>query len=173
MRSGQGAELLNALSVGALSLGIFHFLLGIAQAGNYPAGVKLITEWFPPEKRSHAIDILGNNAGCNIRKPAVEVTWEDWNTVLGTNLRGSFFVAQAIARGMIQRGYGRIINIGSVTSVAGYSGLGPYSASRGEIKQLTMSLADDWESHGITVNCLAPVGFVLGRMRSCTRMQHG
>lgn len=105
------------------------------------------------------IDILVNNAGCNIRKPAAEVTWEDWNTVLDTNLRGSFFVAQAVARGMIQRRYGRIINIGSVTSVAGYAGLGPYGASRGGIKQLTMSLADDWGSHGITVNCLAPGWF--------------
>ena len=105
------------------------------------------------------IDILVNNAGCNIRKPAAEVTWEDWNTVLDTNLRGSFFVAQAVARGMIQRGHGRIINIGSVTSVAGYAGLGPYGASRGGIKQLTMSLADDWGSYGVTVNCLAPGWF--------------
>jgi NAD(P)-dependent dehydrogenase (short-subunit alcohol dehydrogenase family) len=105
------------------------------------------------------IDILVNNAGCNIRKPAAEVTWEDWNTVLDTNLRGSFFVAQTVARGMTQRSYGRIINIGSVTSVAGYAGLGPYGASRGGIKQLTMSLADDWGRHGVTVNCLAPGWF--------------
>lgn len=105
------------------------------------------------------IDILVNNAGCNIRKPAAEVSWDDWNTVLETNLRGSFFVAQAVARGMTQRGYGRIINIGSVTSVAGYAGLGPYGASRGGIRQLTMSLADDWGVHGITVNCLAPGWF--------------
>ncbi len=105
------------------------------------------------------IDILVNNAGCNVRKPAVDVSWDDWNLVLETNLRGPFFVAQAVARGMIERGYGRIINIGSVTSVAGYAGLGPYGASRGGIKQLTMSLADDWGRHGITVNCLAPGWF--------------
>jgi NAD(P)-dependent dehydrogenase (short-subunit alcohol dehydrogenase family) len=105
------------------------------------------------------IDILVNNAGCNIRKPALEVTWEDWNLILDTNLRGSFFVAQGVARGMISRGYGRIINIGSVTSVAGYAGLGPYGASRGGIRQLTMSLADDWGQHGVTVNCLAPGWF--------------
>jgi gluconate 5-dehydrogenase len=105
------------------------------------------------------IDILVNNAGMNIRKPAVDVTWEDWNRILDTNLRGSFFVAQAAARGMIERRYGRIINIGSVTSVAGYAGLGPYGASRGGIRQLTMSLADDWGPHGITVNCLAPGWF--------------
>jgi NAD(P)-dependent dehydrogenase (short-subunit alcohol dehydrogenase family) len=105
------------------------------------------------------IDILVNNAGCNVRKPALEVTWDDWNLILDTNLRGSFFVAQAVARRMIPRGYGRIINIGSVTSVAGYAGLGPYGASRGGIRQLTMSLADDWSKHGVTVNCLAPGWF--------------
>ncbi len=105
------------------------------------------------------IDILVNNAGCNVRKPALEVTWDDWNLVLDTNLRGTFFVAQAVARDMIPRKYGRIINIGSVTSVAGYAGLGPYGASRGGVKQLTMSLADDWGPHGITVNCLAPGWF--------------
>lgn len=105
------------------------------------------------------IHILVNNAGCNIRKPALDVTWEDWNTILDTNLRGSFFVAQAVARGMIAHGYGRIVNIGSVTSVAGYAGLAPYGASRGGVRQLTMSLADDWGRHGVTVNCLAPGWF--------------
>ena len=105
------------------------------------------------------LDILVNNAGCNVRKPALDVTWDDWNLILDTNLRGSFFVAQAVARFMVPRQYGRIINIGSVTSVAGYAGLGPYGASRGGIRQLTMSLADDWGKHGITVNCLAPGWF--------------
>jgi gluconate 5-dehydrogenase len=105
------------------------------------------------------IDILVNNAGMNIRKPAVDVTWDDWNAILDTNLRGSFFVAQAVAKRMIARRYGRIINIGSLTSVAGYAGLGPYGASRGGIRQLTMSLADDWGPFGITVNCLAPGWF--------------
>jgi gluconate 5-dehydrogenase len=105
------------------------------------------------------LDILVNNAGCNIRKPAIDVTWDDWNQILDTNLRGSFFVAQAVARRMIPRRYGRIINIGSVTSVAGYAGLAPYGASRGGIRQLTMSLADDWGKFGITVNCLAPGWF--------------
>jgi NAD(P)-dependent dehydrogenase (short-subunit alcohol dehydrogenase family) len=83
------------------------------------------------------VHILVNNAGCNVRKPALDV----------------------IARGMKDHGYGRIINIGSVTSVFGYAGLAPYGASRGGIRQLTMSLADDWGRHGITVNCLAPGWF--------------
>ena len=106
-----------------------------------------------------AISILVNNAGCNIRKPALDVSWDDWNTILETNLRGTFFVAQAVARKMIPRRYGRIINIGSVTSVFGYAGLAPYCASRGGVKQLTISLADDWGPFGITVNCLAPGWF--------------
>ncbi len=105
------------------------------------------------------IDILVNNAGCNVRKPALDVTWDDWNLILDTNLRGTFFVAQGIARHMVAAGYGRIINVGSVTSVAGYAGLGPYGASRGGVKQLTMSLADDWGASGVTVNCLAPGWF--------------
>jgi NAD(P)-dependent dehydrogenase (short-subunit alcohol dehydrogenase family) len=111
------------------------------------------------EARFGRIDILVNNAGCNVRKPAFDVTWEDWNLILDTNLRGSFFVAQQIAKRMKTRGYGRIINIGSVTSVFGYAGLAPYGASRGGIRQLTMSLADDWGKYGITVNCLAPGWF--------------
>jgi NAD(P)-dependent dehydrogenase (short-subunit alcohol dehydrogenase family) len=105
------------------------------------------------------IHILVNNAGCNVRKPALDVTWDDWNLVLETNLRGTFFVAQAVARRMIARGYGRIVNIGSVTSVFGYAGLAPYGASRGGVRQLTMSLADDWGKFGVTVNCLAPGWF--------------
>ncbi len=105
------------------------------------------------------IHILVNNAGCNVRKPALDVTWDDWNLVLDTNLRGSFFVAQQMARRMVPHSYGRIINIGSVTSVFGYAGLAPYGASRGGVRQLTMSLADDWGKYGITVNCLAPGWF--------------
>jgi NAD(P)-dependent dehydrogenase (short-subunit alcohol dehydrogenase family) len=105
------------------------------------------------------VHILVNNAGCNVRKPALDVTWDDYNLVLETNLRGIFFVAQQIARQMIPHGYGRMINIGSVTSVHGSAGLAPYTASRGGVRQLTMSLADEWGRHGITVNCLAPGWF--------------
>lgn len=106
------------------------------------------------------VDILVNNAGCNVRKPSVEISWDEWNTVLETNLRGTFFVSQALAKQhFIPGGYGRIINIGSVTCVAGYAGLAPYCASRGGVKQLTMSLADDWGPDGVTVNCLAPGWF--------------
>ena len=105
------------------------------------------------------LDILVNNAGCNVRKPALDVTWDEWNLILDTDLQGQLLCALAVARRMIPRGYGRIVNIGSITSVMGFAGLAPYGASRGGIRQLTMSLADDWARHGITVNCLAPGWF--------------
>jgi NAD(P)-dependent dehydrogenase (short-subunit alcohol dehydrogenase family) len=137
----------------ALGRRVFPVELDLRNAGSIRAAEEAASAHFGN------IDVLVNNAGCNVRKPALDVTWDDWNLVLDTNLRGSFFVAQAFARGMVQRGYGRIINIGSVTSVFGYAGIAPYCASRGGIKQLTMSLADEWGSHGVTVNCLAPGWF--------------
>ncbi len=106
-----------------------------------------------------AVDILVNNAGCNVRKPFLDTTWDDWNTVLETNLRGGFFVTQAFAPGMTERGYGRVINIGSVTSVFGFGAIVPYVASRGGVLQMSRALADTLGPHGITVNCLAPGWF--------------
>ncbi len=132
---------------------VFPFALDVRDVDNIDAMAEAAWAHFGK------VDILVNNAGCNVRKPALEITPEEWSQVLNTNLRGPFFVSRAFARRMIPLRYGRIINIGSVTSVAGYAGIAPYCASRGGIKQLTMSLADEWGPHGITVNCLAPGWF--------------
>jgi NAD(P)-dependent dehydrogenase (short-subunit alcohol dehydrogenase family) len=105
------------------------------------------------------IDILVNNAGLNIRKPTTEITQEDWDTVLQTNLKGSFFCAQAVAKQMIKQNYGRIINIGSCTCVFGMEGIVPYTASRGGILQMSRAMAAEWGKFGITVNVLAPGWF--------------
>jgi gluconate 5-dehydrogenase len=153
--SSRSAESLSPFQqeIEALGRRTFATTLDVRDHGSIQAAVASVEAAFGK------IDILVNNAGCNVRKPALEISWDDWNLVLDTNLRGTFFTAQAVAAGMIQRGYGRIINIGSVTCVAGYAGLAPYGASRGGVKQLTMSLADDWGRHGVTVNCLAPGWF--------------
>jgi len=102
------------------------------------------------------IDILVNNAGMNIRKPAVEVTEEDWNKIVNTNLKGAFFCAQAVGKVMIKQRRGKIINIGSLTSKVAFPNMAVYAATRGGILMLTKTLAVEWAKYNINVNAIGP-----------------
>lgn len=102
------------------------------------------------------IDILVANSGVNRRILAVDLTEEDWHFIVDTNLKGTFFTCQAVAKQMIPRQKGKIITIGSLTTFMGYPKVGPYAASRGGIVQLTKVMAVEWAPHNINVNTVSP-----------------
>lgn len=108
------------------------------------------------ERELGPIDILVNNAGIQRRAPLHEFAHGDWHALMQTNLDSVFFVAQAVARHMIARGHGRIINICSVQSEIGRPGIAPYMASKGALKMLTKGMAIDWGPLGLNVNGIGP-----------------
>jgi 2-deoxy-D-gluconate 3-dehydrogenase len=102
------------------------------------------------------IDILVNNAGINIRKLPHEYNASEWDKVLGVNLRGAFLCSKAVYPSMKACGSGKVINIGSMTSIFGGAKLAPYGSSKGGIVQLTRSLAVAWAQDNIQVNAILP-----------------
>lgn len=102
------------------------------------------------------IDVLVNNAGVNIAKPAMDVTEADWDTVLDLNLKSAFFASQAAAKYMLVQNSGRIINIASQMAFVGYIKRAAYCSSKGGMVQMTKALAVEWAKHGIRVNAVAP-----------------
>ena len=102
------------------------------------------------------IDILVNNAGMQIRGPLHEYDDANWHTIMKTNLDSVYYVGQAVARKMIPRGRGKIINICSVQSELGRPGIAPYTATKGAVKMLTKGMAIDWGQFGINVNGIGP-----------------
>jgi gluconate 5-dehydrogenase len=102
------------------------------------------------------IDILVNNAGMQRRAPLQDFAMADWQQLMHTNLDSVFIVGQAVARHMIPRGRGKVINICSVQSELGRPGIAPYTASKGAVKMLTKGMAIDWGPHGLQVNGLGP-----------------
>jgi NAD(P)-dependent dehydrogenase (short-subunit alcohol dehydrogenase family) len=106
------------------------------------------------------LDILVNNSGVNRRGPSLEVTEDTWDFIFDTNVKGMFFACQAAASVMIPRRYGKIINIGSITSHFGLGSNVPYSSSKGAVLQLTRSLALEWAHYGLNINGVGP-GYVL------------
>lgn len=102
------------------------------------------------------IDILVNAAGTQARKPILEMTEEDWETVTSLNLKAVYFCSQAVAPQMISQGKGKIINICSLTSTIGIANVSVYAATKGGVLSLTRSMAVEWSRYGINVNAIAP-----------------
>ncbi len=102
------------------------------------------------------IDILINNAGMQFRTPLEEFPADRWEQLLKTNVSSVFYVGQAVARHMIGRGRGKIINIASVQSELARPGIAPYTATKGAVKNLTRGMCADWAKHGLQVNAIAP-----------------
>jgi gluconate 5-dehydrogenase len=119
-----------------------------------PEAVKAAVDGFESEKG--AIDILVNNAGMQFRAPLEEFPVDRFDFLMRLNVNGAFYVGQAVARHMIERGAGKIVNICSVQTALARPSIAPYTASKGAVANLTKGMATDWARHGIQVNGLAP-----------------
>jgi gluconate 5-dehydrogenase len=112
------------------------------------------------EAAAGPLDILVNNAGVQHREPLLQVSVTDWQRLLDTNLTSAFIVGRAAARGMTERGYGKIINVCSVLTWLARPGTAGYAASKGGLAMLTRSMCAEWANSGVTANGLAP-GYVV------------
>jgi NAD(P)-dependent dehydrogenase (short-subunit alcohol dehydrogenase family) len=102
------------------------------------------------------VDILVNAAGRTARVPTMEMSEADWSAILETNLTGTLRACRVFGRGMLERGWGRIVNIASLTSFVGFYEVAAYSASKAAVVSLTQSLALEWGPRGVNVNAIAP-----------------
>jgi NAD(P)-dependent dehydrogenase (short-subunit alcohol dehydrogenase family) len=105
------------------------------------------------------VDILINNAGVNIRGTVDQLSETDWDSVIDTNLKGPFLVARAIAPGMVTRGWGRVVNLGSILGAVGLGGRAPYASSKAGVINLTRVMALEWAGTGVTANAICPGPF--------------
>src|SRR6185295_6116936 len=105
------------------------------------------------------IDILVNNAGVNIRGAAEELAEADWDTVIDTNLKAPFLCSRVVGPKMRDRGWGRVINLGSILGAVGLAGRAPYASAKAGVINLTRVLALEWAAHGVTVNAICPGPF--------------
>ncbi len=108
------------------------------------------------EQAEGPIDILINNAGIQRRQPLEEFPLETWHELMRTNVDGVFIVSQAVAKHMITRNQGKIINIASLQSEAARYSIAPYTASKGAVKNLTKGMCTDWARHGLQINGIGP-----------------
>jgi gluconate 5-dehydrogenase len=114
------------------------------------AGVNHVEENLGP------IDILINNAGMQFRAPLEDFPVDKWQELLQTNISSVFFVGQAVARHMIKRGAGKIVNIASVQSELARPNIAPYTATKGAVRNLTKGMCTDWAKYGLNINAIAP-----------------
>jgi gluconate 5-dehydrogenase len=108
------------------------------------------------ERRLGGVDILVNAAGVNLRQPFAEVTPQAWQTQIALHLTAPFFLTQALAPGMAERGWGRIVNIASLQSHRAFANSAPYGAGKGGVVQLTRAIAQEWSARGVTCNAIGP-----------------
>jgi gluconate 5-dehydrogenase len=109
------------------------------------------------------IEILVNNAGINHRQPLEDLPEAAWDRLMDINVKGVFLVGQSVAKRMLPRGHGKIINISSVNAVVGRPSIGAYTTAKGAVTNLTKAMATEWAGRGIQVNAIGP-GYFLTRM---------
>lgn len=102
------------------------------------------------------LDILVNNAGIQRRAPLEDYPLETWRELMAINLESVFIVSKAVARGMIARGQGKIVNISSLQAQAARPSIAPYTASKGGVRNLTLGMCADWARHGLQINAIGP-----------------
>jgi gluconate 5-dehydrogenase len=107
-------------------------------------------------RRHGPITGLVNNAGMQLRKPLLDVALDEWDLVQRTNVTSVFLTSKAVVRGMIERGEGSIVNIGSIQSELARAGIGPYTASKGAVRNLTRAMTAEWAGSGVRVNTISP-----------------
>lgn len=129
------------------------FFLDVSIKESVQKGVDQILDHF------NRIDILVNNAGVNHRVPVLEFSEEDWDRIINTNLKGYFLVAQAVVPQMLERGYGKVINMSSIMGTVALPNLLAYASSKGGVDQMTKVMALEWAQKGVCVNAIGPTYF--------------
>lgn len=154
--TGRREDVLSA-AVQKLGSAAAYRVCDVSQVATLPAFVADL------EKDGYALDLLVNNAGINLKKPALEVTDEEFNRIIQTNLNGVFSLSREVARGMLARERGAILNITSMAALYALTKVAAYSASKTGLLGLTRVLAAEFGPNGVRVNAIAP-GFIYSEM---------